>query len=288
MDARLQLRVQRYGWDAAASHYHSGWEAQLRPAHDQLLSVAEIAPGQRIIETACGSGLVTLRLAAMVGPQGRILATDLSQGMLDDLRARLDAGSVETIEVSRMPAEELDVPDATYDTALCALGLMYTPDPDRAVAEMARVVAPGGTVAATVWGERRNCGWAEVFPIVDARVASEVCPMFFRAPIRKTTMAAPSTTLAPKPKTRPERPRLYKVILLNDDFTPREFVVKVLKAVFRMDRDEAYTVMLAAHQQGACVVAVLPLKSRRKRRERRRRWARRKAIPLHFTTEREE
>jgi ubiquinone/menaquinone biosynthesis C-methylase UbiE len=179
MDARLQLRVQRYGWDAAASHYHSGWEAQLRPAHDQLLSVAEIAPGQRIIETACGSGLVTLRLAAMVGPQGRILATDLSQGMLDDLRARLDAGSVETIEVSRMPAEELDVPDATYDTALCALGLMYTPDPDRAVAEMARVVAPGGTVAATVWGERRNCGWAEVFPIVDARVASEVCPMFF-------------------------------------------------------------------------------------------------------------
>jgi ATP-dependent Clp protease adaptor protein ClpS len=55
----------------------------------------------------------------------------------------------------------------------------------------------------------------------------------------------------------PERnPRLYKVILLNDDFTPREFVVKVLKVVFRMDRDEAYTVMLTAHQQGACVVAV--------------------------------
>jgi ATP-dependent Clp protease adaptor protein ClpS len=69
-------------------------------------------------------------------------------------------------------------------------------------------------------------------------------------------MSAPSTTLAPRARTRPERPRLYKVILLNDDFTPREFVVKVLKAVFRMDRDEAYTVMLAAHQRGACVVAV--------------------------------
>jgi ATP-dependent Clp protease adapter protein ClpS/protein-L-isoaspartate O-methyltransferase len=298
MDARLQLRVQRYGWDAAASHYHSGWEAQLRPAHDQLLSVAEIAPGQRIIETACGSGLVTLRLAAMVGPQGRILATDLSQGMLDDLRARLDAGSVETIEVSRMPAEELDVPDATYDTALCALGLMYTPDPDRAVAEMARVVAPGGTVAATVWGERRNCGWAEVFPIVDARVASEVCPMFFgtgapgalrrafeefRARLSASTDPEDDHGRAiddprPKPKTRPERPRLYKVILLNDDFTPREFVVKVLKAVFRMDRSEAYTVMLAAHQQGACVVAVLPLRLRRKRPEWPRTWARGKAI----------
>ena len=45
---------------------------------------------------------------------------------------------------------------------------------------MARVTVPGGTIAATVWGERRSCGWAEVFPIVDARVASEVCPKFFR------------------------------------------------------------------------------------------------------------
>jgi ATP-dependent Clp protease adaptor protein ClpS len=75
--------------------------------------------------------------------------------------------------------------------------------------------------------------------------------------------AALDATLPPRIRRRPEfvhaapnAPRLYKVILLNDDFTPREFVVKVLKAVFRMDRDEAYTVMLTAHQQGACVVAV--------------------------------
>ncbi|MGR3291451.1 MAG: hypothetical protein ACU0C9_09695 [Paracoccaceae bacterium] len=44
---------------------------------------------------------------------------------------------------------------------------------------MARVTRPGGKVVATIWGERRNCGWAEIFPIVDAPVASEVCPMFF-------------------------------------------------------------------------------------------------------------
>lgn len=179
MDARLQLRVQRYGWDAAAAHYHEGWEAQLRPAHDRLLQMAEVAPGQRVIETACGSGLVTTRLAACVGPAGRVLATDLSQGMIDDLRRRLDAASVPNVEAARMGAERLDAPDAGFDAAICALGLMYSPDPEAAVAEMARVVAPGGVVAATVWGERRHCGWAEVFPIVDARVASEVCPMFF-------------------------------------------------------------------------------------------------------------
>jgi ATP-dependent Clp protease adaptor protein ClpS len=59
-----------------------------------------------------------------------------------------------------------------------------------------------------------------------------------------------------KPRTRTERPKLWKVILLNDDFTPRDFVVKVLKAVFRMTEGEAYGVMLTAHRRGACVVAV--------------------------------
>lgn len=179
MDARLQLRVQRYGWDAAAAHYHTGWEAQLRPAHNQLLAMTGLTAGQRIIETACGSGLVTMRLSKDVGPKGYVLATDLSQGMIDDLQVRLDGRLLTNVETRRMPAEKLDVPDGAFDAAICALGLMYTPDPAEAVVEMARTVTSGGIVAATVWGERKNCGWADVFPIVDARVASEVCPMFF-------------------------------------------------------------------------------------------------------------
>ena len=59
-----------------------------------------------------------------------------------------------------------------------------------------------------------------------------------------------------KPKPKVERPKLWKVILLNDDYTPREFVVMVLKAVFRMNEEQAYTVMMTAHQRGACVIAV--------------------------------
>ena len=179
MDARLQLRVQRYGWDAAAPHYHTGWEAQLRPAHDRLMQMARLERGQRVIETACGSGLVTLRLALEVGENGAVLATDLSQGMIDDLQTRLVGQAITNVQAKRMSAEKLDISDGSFDAAICALGLMYTPDPATAVAEMARAVVTGGTVAATVWGERRNCGWAEVFPIVDAHVASEVCPMFF-------------------------------------------------------------------------------------------------------------
>jgi len=179
MDARLQLRVQRYGWDAAAAYYDDGWQAQLRPAHDSLLDMTGISTGQSVVETACGSGLVTLRLAERVGPRGHVLATDLSEGMIDDMRARLRKTTLANVEAKRMPAEALDVPENTFDAAVCSLGLMYTPDPGVAVAEMARGGKPGGTVTATVWGERRLCGWAEVFPIVDARVKSEVCPMFF-------------------------------------------------------------------------------------------------------------
>lgn len=179
MDARLQIRVQRYGWDAAASHYHIGWEQQLKPAQDTLLRMADVKSGQSVIETACGSGMVTLRLANAVGTEGRVVATDLSQGMINDLTNRMAVSQVTNVTALRMPAEKLDQPDSVFDAAICALGLMYTPDPAKAIAELARVVAPGGTVAALVWGERRNCGWADVFPIVDARVASEVCPMFF-------------------------------------------------------------------------------------------------------------
>ena len=57
---------------------------------------------------------------------------------------------------------------------------MYVPDPVRALGEMRRLLRPGGRAAVAVWGARRNCGWAEIFPITDARVASDVCPMFFQ------------------------------------------------------------------------------------------------------------
>jgi ubiquinone/menaquinone biosynthesis C-methylase UbiE len=79
-----------------------------------------------------------------------------------------------------MDAETLDLPDASYDVVLCALGLMYMPDPEQALREMRRVLRPGGRISLAVWGERSKCGWSALFPIVDAEVASEVCPLFFR------------------------------------------------------------------------------------------------------------
>ena len=98
------------------------------------------------------------------------------------------------------------------------------------------------------------------------------------------------TTTIPRTRAKPrvERPRLYKVVLLNDDYTPREFVVAVLKAVFRMSEDEAYRVMLAAHKLGACVVAVYTRDIAESKAEEATEAGRRAGFPLAFTTEREE
>ena len=89
-----------------------------------------------------------------------------------------------------------------------------------------------------------------------------------------------------RPKTK--RPPLHKVILLNDDYTPREFVVTVLKAEFRMSADQAYRVMLTAHRRGVCVVAVYARDIAETKATRGTEAGRRKGYPLMFTTEPEE
>ena len=98
------------------------------------------------------------------------------------------------------------------------------------------------------------------------------------------TVATPRTKL--KPKT--ERPKLWKVILLNDDYTPREFVVEVLKAVFRMNESQAYRVMMTAHQKGACVIAVFTKDVADTKAKEATELGKSKGYPLYFTTEPEE
>jgi ATP-dependent Clp protease adaptor protein ClpS len=102
------------------------------------------------------------------------------------------------------------------------------------------------------------------------------------------------TVVKPRAKTRPktapktERPPLWKVILLNDDYTPREFVVEVLKAVFRMNESQAYRVMMTAHQRGACVIAVYTRDVAETKAKEATELGRAKGYPLYFTTEKEE
>jgi ATP-dependent Clp protease adaptor protein ClpS len=91
-----------------------------------------------------------------------------------------------------------------------------------------------------------------------------------------------------KTRTKIKRPPLYKVILLNDDFTPREFVVQVLKAVFRMNAERSYHVMMTAHRKGACVIAVYTRDVAETKAKEATDLGKQKGYPLFFTTEPEE
>ena len=180
MEARLQLRVQRYGWDLAAGDYEALWQAQLADARERLLACAGLAPGDDVLDVACGTGLVAFAAARTVGRAGHVIGVDLSERMVEAARQRSRERNVPNTTFLRMDAGQLALPDASFDAALCALGLMYVPEPAAALAEMRRVLRPGGRVALAVWGERGRCGWASVFQIVDDEVASDVCPLFFQ------------------------------------------------------------------------------------------------------------
>ena len=91
-----------------------------------------------------------------------------------------------------------------------------------------------------------------------------------------------------KTKTKVERPKLHKVILVNDDYTPREFVVTVLKGVFKMSEDQAYKVMITAHRRGVCVVAVYTKDVAETKATEATDAGKSAGYPLMFTTEPEE
>jgi ATP-dependent Clp protease adaptor protein ClpS len=99
-----------------------------------------------------------------------------------------------------------------------------------------------------------------------------------------TSVARPRTVTVAKT----ERPRVYKVILLNDDYTPRDFVVVVLRSVFRMTTDQARGVMLTAHLRGCCVVAVYTRDIAETKATQATDMGRQEGFPLMFTVEPED
>ncbi len=112
-------------------------------------------------------------------------------------------------------------------------------------------------------------------------------PAKLRRLVPEPAMPEPIVKTRPrtKTKTKTARPPLYKVILLNDDFTPREFVVQVLKAVFRMSAERAYAVMMTAHRRGACVIAVYARDIAETKAKEATDLGKQNGYPLFFTTE---
>src|SRR3989304_7655408 len=81
VDAKLQRRVQRYGWDKAARYYEDYWQRQLEPVQARLRELAHFQEGEQVIDVACGTGLVSFPVATQVGSAGKLFGVDISEGM---------------------------------------------------------------------------------------------------------------------------------------------------------------------------------------------------------------
>ena len=129
------------------------YEARFVPAifaewAPHLVEAAGVAPGQAVLDVACGTGVVARAAAEWMGGQGRVAGVDLNEGMLAVAgRLRPD------LEWQQADAAELPFPDGSFDTVLCQSALMFFPDRVRALGEMRRVAAAGGTVAVQVWDQ---------------------------------------------------------------------------------------------------------------------------------------
>ncbi len=180
MSPDLQRRVQRYGWDKAVDHYEKYWSEQLAPSQKRMLDIADVQLGENVIDIACGTGLLTFPVAESVGATGSVFGTDISGKMIETARSLAERLPATNTQFERMDAEDLTLPDEKFDVALSSLGIMYYPSPLAGMKEMRRILQPGGRAIVSTWGARPNCGWAEIFPIVDRRVSTDVCPLFFQ------------------------------------------------------------------------------------------------------------
>ncbi|MBH2042895.1 MAG: class I SAM-dependent methyltransferase [Comamonadaceae bacterium] len=150
----------RQAWDRCAS----GWNGQTPAIHAWLaaataamLDAARITAGMRVLDIAAGAGDQTLEIARRVGPEGHVLATDISEAILRLAQGNARQAGLMQVETRVSDAEALALEAASFDAAVCRLGLMFCPDPVQALRQMHQALKPGGHAAVLVFSEpQRN------------------------------------------------------------------------------------------------------------------------------------
>ena len=126
-------------------------------ANEMMLDVANLRPGNRVLDVAAGTGDQTLMAARRVGPAGYVLATDISANMLKLASDAAREAGLMNVETRVMDAENIDLDADSFDSVICRQGLMLLSNPGKALIGMRRVVKPKGRVVALVWStEEKN------------------------------------------------------------------------------------------------------------------------------------
>jgi ubiquinone/menaquinone biosynthesis C-methylase UbiE len=171
-------RVARYARDAAPRTY---------PFAVALVALLPPPVGAHVLDVATGTGLVAVEAARRVGPRGSVLATDFLPAWEPFVRTTASAARVANVMFASMPAEALALPDASFDVVFCQFGLMFVPEPIRALREMRRVLRPGGRIGIAVWSVPEKVG---IF-LIPRIVAPALPPTKGEAPPSPTSMGAP-------------------------------------------------------------------------------------------------
>jgi len=135
-----------------------------------LVAEADVHPGQRVLDVACGTGVVTRLLAERVRPGGHVTGLDLNPAMLAAARTAAGDASIQWLEAS---AQSMPLPDAGVDAVTCQQGLQFFPDRAAALAEIRRVLVPGGRLALAVW---RSTVHAPAFAALEKALAARIGP----------------------------------------------------------------------------------------------------------------
>ncbi len=152
---RLKMKhEQKLAWDDSAEGWKRWWPTFERAAqrvNDRLVELSSARAGQRILDIATGSGEPALTAARAVGPSGRVVAVDMSPGMLKIASERIASAGLTNVELVESDAESLLLDGHSFDAALCRWGFMFMPDLDGLLHKLHRALIPGGRIATAVW-----------------------------------------------------------------------------------------------------------------------------------------
>jgi SAM-dependent methyltransferase len=177
-DAASYKNAQREQWNkdgAAWRRWNPILDAWYGEATRQMLDLARVQTGQRVLDVAAGAGEPAVSAARRVGPGGYVLATDISEGIIEHAREVAAERGLNQIEARVMDGEKLALPDGSFDCVLCRLGLMYMPHPGIALREWHRVLRPGGRAAVVVFSTPERNSWGAV-PISIIRRRAKLPP----------------------------------------------------------------------------------------------------------------
>lgn len=144
-------------WDGISHLYWEEVDRRFEPVVDGVVRRAELKPGERVLDLGTGTGAVAAKAAAAVGPDGEVVAVDLSPEMLALARRRAGQPDGHPYRVEEGRAEAIPAEGGSFDAVLASLSLMYAIDREAVAGELGRVLRPGGRLVAAVWGGPDVC-----------------------------------------------------------------------------------------------------------------------------------